>query len=57
MLELVVLIEIALITSVIFIERKQPSEAVSWIIIILFLPGLGYILYLIFGETWSKKTR
>ncbi|ACB84496.1 cardiolipin synthase [Natranaerobius thermophilus] len=55
LLELVVLIELVLIISVIFIERKQPSEAFSWVLIILFLPGLGYILYLIFGETWSKK--
>ena len=44
-----------MIISVIFFERKKPSVALSCILVILFFPGIGYLLYLILGETWSKK--
>ena len=43
------------IVSVIFFERKKPSEIISWILVMSFLPGIGFILYLLIGETASLK--
>jgi len=43
------------IVSVVFFERKRPSEIISWILVIMFLPGIGFILYLLIGETASLK--
>jgi len=43
------------IVSVIFFERKKPSEIISWVLVITFLPGIGFILYLLLGETASMK--
>jgi cardiolipin synthase len=43
------------IVSVIFIERKKPSEVVSWVLAITFLPILGFVLYLLIGETTSLR--
>ena len=31
------------------IERKNPSLALSWILALVFLPIIGFILYLLFG--------
>ena len=40
---------------VVFLERKRPSDALGWIIIISILPGIGLLLYLMFGDTISMN--
>ena len=49
------LIYIAMILAVILFERKNPTEALLWVIVLICLPGLGMVLYLIFGNTLSIK--
>ena len=49
------IIYISLILMVIFVERKRPTEALLWVVIMIFLPYLGTILYLIFGSTAAIK--
>ncbi len=44
-----------MILCVIFLERKSPTEAVLWVIVLIFLPYAGMILYLIFGSTMAIK--
>lgn len=48
-------IYISLILMVIFVERKRPTEAILWVVIMIFLPYFGTILYLIFGSTVAIK--
>ena len=50
-----IFINILCIVSVIFIERKKPSEIISWILVISFFPVVGFVLYLLIGETASMK--
>ena len=40
---------------VIFVERKNPTEAMLWVIVLLCFPYVGIIFYLIFGSTFSIK--
>ena len=56
MLKLLLLfIYIASIITVIFIERKRPTEAILWVFVMVCLPYFGTILYLIFGNTTTIK--
>ena len=56
MLKLILLlIYLILIISVIFIERKNPSEALFWILVMICFPFGGAILYMIFGSTLNIK--
>lgn len=56
MLKLILLlIYIFLILTVIFLERKSPTEALLWVLVLVCLPYLGAILYLIFGSTIAIK--
>ena len=56
MLHLILLgIYILLILMVIFVERKRPTEALLWVVIMICLPYVGTILYLIFGSTVAIK--
>ncbi len=39
----------------VFLERRNPSATWAWLLVLLFLPGLGFILYLFLGQNLRKK--
>lgn len=39
----------------IFFERRNPTVTLLWIMVLMFLPGIGFILYLFLGQDLSKK--
>ena len=41
--------------SVLLLENRNPVKSLSWVLVLLFLPGLGLFLYLIFGQNFRKK--
>ena len=49
------LIYILLILTVLFMERKKPTEAVLWVLVLICIPYVGILLYIIFGSTISIK--
>ena len=48
-------IYLLMILGVIFLERKQPTEALLWVVVLVCLPYLGAVLYLVFGSTMAIK--
>ena len=42
-------IYLLMILGVIFLERKQPTEALLWVVVLVCLPYLGAVLYLVIG--------
>lgn len=40
-----------LVLLVLFFERKTATSAWAWILILFFIPVLGFVLYLLFGKT------
>ncbi|WP_064091652.1 cardiolipin synthase [Rossellomorea aquimaris] len=40
---------------VIFLERKDAGATWAWLMVLFFIPLLGFILYLIFGQNLSRK--
>lgn len=40
----------------IFMERRNIAATWAWLMVLLFLPGIGFLLYLIFGQRLSKKS-
>ena len=41
--------------SLIFIERKDPTTTWAWLLILLVLPGLGFLIYMLFGQNLSRQ--
>ena len=41
--------------TIVFVERKNPTRAVSWILVLLLLPFLGFFLFLVFGQNYRKE--
>ena len=50
-------VNILLVFTMIFIERKKPQLIVSWLIILTFLPIVGFFFYVLIGSGLSYKTR
>ncbi|MFA5713790.1 MAG: cardiolipin synthase [Bacteroidales bacterium] len=42
-------------TGVIIYRKSDPVKSLSWIVIILFLPYIGLIVYLLFGQNFRKR--
>jgi len=62
---LILILNITLGISIIFLERKDATSTWAWLMVLLFIPILGFVLYLIFGKpisnrrifTWDTKSR
>ncbi|RIX51315.1 cardiolipin synthase [Paenibacillus nanensis] len=52
---LIMLLNIFLAITVIFLERRNASSAWAWVMVLLFIPVLGFIMYLILGQKVRKR--
>ncbi|MFG6113935.1 cardiolipin synthase [Halobacillus sp. MO56] len=60
-----IVINVLLAFAIIFLERRDASATWAWLMVLLFIPVGGFLLYLIFGRrlskkeifTWDKKNR
>lgn len=41
----------------VFVERKKPEKIISWVSIFIFLPVVGFVLYMLVGGGLSIRTR
>ncbi|MGL4453508.1 MAG: cardiolipin synthase [Sarcina sp.] len=57
LITLCVILDIIFIAIVVFIERKDVSSTWAWLLILIFLPYIGVILYLLLGQGVSKSRR
>ena len=39
----------------VFFERRNPTTTWLWLMVLTFLPGIGFLLYLFLGQDMSKK--
>ncbi|MEJ8776990.1 cardiolipin synthase [Pseudogracilibacillus sp. ICA-222130] len=61
----VMIVNFVLAFTVIFLERKNASSTWAWLMVLFFIPVLGFLLYLLFGRnlthqkifTWDTKSR
>ncbi|MFD2387338.1 cardiolipin synthase [Enterococcus rivorum] len=51
---IIVIANILLSLIIIFRERKQTAQTWSWLLVLMFIPVLGFILYIFFGRGISK---
>ncbi|WP_319378610.1 PLDc N-terminal domain-containing protein [uncultured Methanocorpusculum sp.] len=60
---IIILLDIGACITVIFLERRSPQAALTWVLVMVFLPFLGLVLYLFLGRhlygshIFSKKTK
>ena len=45
----------ALISMTIILENRDPSKTMTWLLIFILLPGIGLVIYAIFGRNIRKR--
>ncbi len=40
---------------IVFLEKRHPTTVWAWLMLLFFLPVLGFVLYLIFGQNLTRK--
>jgi len=41
--------------TIVFFDTKNPAEVWAWLLVLYFLPVLGFVLYIFFGQNYRKK--
>ncbi|MFA5528985.1 MAG: PLDc N-terminal domain-containing protein, partial [Peptostreptococcales bacterium] len=54
-LALLFVINFGISLVIIFLDKKDPSSTLAWIMVLFLLPFLGIVLYIIFSQNLSKK--
>ncbi|WP_017754642.1 cardiolipin synthase [Calidifontibacillus oryziterrae] len=54
---IIIPISAILIGIVIFLENRNPTGTIAWMIVLAAFPILGFIFYLLFGQSFRKKKR
>ncbi len=48
-------VDLAVIVRAILLKDREPIARAAWVLLIVFLPGGGAALYLLFGEPWMSR--
>lgn len=44
-----------LISILIFLENRNPSKTITWLVVLTFNPVIGFVFYIIFGQSYRKR--
>lgn len=47
--------QIILAIAVIFLERKDPTATLAWVLVLLIFPGIGFLAYILLAQNFSRK--
>jgi len=54
-LPIIFIVNILFAITVVFIERKNPTATIAWLMALLLLPVVGFILYLFVGQSFYRE--
>lgn len=52
---LIYLVNIGMAVIVIFLERKDPTATLAWVLVLWIFPGFGFLFYLLLAQNFSRK--
>lgn len=52
---LLIILNIAFAGVIVFLERRNVAATWAWILVLIFLPGVGFFLYLFVGQNISRR--
>ena len=54
LIPIVLVLNVCFAITVVFIERKNPTATVAWLMALVFAPIIGFVLYLFFGQSFYR---
>ncbi len=55
LINLILILNIPLAIGIVFFERRNPTSALAWVVVLIFLPGAGFVMYILFGQNYYRK--
>ncbi len=55
LVQLIMLVDLVLIIALMFWEREDPRSSMLWVVVLIFLPIVGFFLYLFLGQTFYTE--
>ena len=53
---LIVYVAIVILTMVkVLMDNRQPTKTMAWLLVLLFIPFIGIIIYFFFGQNTRKE--
>lgn len=46
---------VAVVVRVLAVDGKEPTSRAAWVLVVVFLPVFGVVIYLLFGEIWVPR--
>ncbi len=54
-LYIIILSDLLFALTIVFFERKTPAATWAWLLVLFFLPVVGFVLYVFLGQNYRKK--
>ena len=54
-ISLIYAVNILMAMIIIFLERKDPTATLAWVLVLVIFPGVGFLLYLLLSQNFSRK--
>jgi len=54
LIPVILILNIFFAVTIVFIERKNPTATIAWLMALVLIPVLGFILYLFFGQSFYR---
>ncbi|KXZ39109.1 cardiolipin synthase [Alkalithermobacter thermoalcaliphilus JW-YL-7 = DSM 7308] len=48
-------ISVIAVSIIIFLENRDPSKTIAWLLVLILFPIIGFVIYLLFGQNIRKK--
>lgn len=52
---IVLIVNVILSGFVVFFERRNPASTWAWLLVLLFIPILGFVAYMVFGRNSKRE--
>lgn len=54
-ISIIYIINIVMAVIIIFLERKDPTATLAWVLVLVVFPGVGFVFYLLLSQNFSRK--
>ena len=51
----ILVVNVILAGFVVFFERRNPASSWAWLLVLLFIPVFGFLVYMIFGRNGKRE--
>ncbi|WP_342771738.1 PLDc N-terminal domain-containing protein, partial [Methanoculleus sp. UBA300] len=48
----ILILNVIFAVTIVFFERRNPTAAMAWLMVLFLLPPVGFFLYLLFGQNY-----